>query len=230
MHIAAAAGAVAARTVAIPGRRYECFQSTEQFREADSIARRSLELAAPIAEKHKVPLAVENHKDHRNAERIALFEHISSEYVGACVDTENSVAVLEDPTDTVEAFAPWVHLKDQALQAYRDGFLLADIPLGQGCLDLKKMDSIIRRKKPNARFPLELITRDPLKIPTHTSNYWSTFPDLPAKDLARTLRMVRDNTAKTLKYVSKLSDEAKLATEDAYVRTSLEYARRELDL
>ncbi len=64
-----------------------------------------LEQAAPLAEKHRIPLAVENHKDHRDAQRIALFEHISSEFVGACVDTGNSFALLEDPLETVRRFA-----------------------------------------------------------------------------------------------------------------------------
>ncbi|MCA9212590.1 MAG: TIM barrel protein [Planctomycetales bacterium] len=233
MQTAAAAGATAARTTIIPGRRYEYFDSLEMFREFETRGRRSLELAAPVAEKLKVPLAVENHKDHRNAERVALFEQISSEFVGACVDTGNSIALLEDPVETVEAFAPWahsVHLKDQAVRPYADGFLLADIPLGQGCLDLKKMVSILRTRKPNVNFNLELITRDPLQVPTHSAKYWTTFPTLPAKDLARTLRMVRDHSAENLQYVSKLPLDQQAELEDANVKESLDYARMELGL
>ena len=233
MRTAGDVGVAAVRTTIIPGRRYEYFDSVEQFREYEARGRRALELATPVAEKLKLPLAVENHKDHRNAERVALFEHISSEYVGACVDTGNSVALLEDPIETVKALAPWahsVHLKDQAVQAYDDGFLLADIPLGQGCLDLKQMVTILRNAKPKVQFSLELITRDPLKVPTYTPKYWSTFPDLPAKDLARTMRMVRDRSATELQYLSNMTDQEKLAREDANVRESLDYARAELDL
>ena len=64
------------RTVMIPGRRYERFNSLEEFREFEGRGRQALERAAPIAERHELPLAVENHKDHRNEERVALFEHI----------------------------------------------------------------------------------------------------------------------------------------------------------
>lgn len=233
MRTASEVGVPAARTTIIPGRRYEYFDSLAKFREFDARGRRSLELAAPFAEKYKVPLAVENHKDHRNAERVALFEHISSEYVGACVDTGNSVALLEDPIETVQALAPWahsVHLKDQAVQPYADGFLLGDIPLGQGCFDLKKMVSILRAAKPNVNFSLELITRDPLKVPTHTEEYWATFPDLPAERLAKTLRLVRDRSSDNLQYVSRMNDVEQLAREDANVRESLEYAAKELGL
>ena len=233
MKTAVAVGAKAARTTIIPGRRYEYFESSEMFREYDRRGRKYLELAAPIAEKYRLPVAVENHKDHRDAQRVALFEHISSEFVGACVDTGNSFALLEDPIETVKAFAPWahsVHLKDQALQPYEDGFLLADIPLGQGALDLKKMVDILRKAKPDVHFSLELITRDPLKVPVLTDKYWTTFPDLPASDLARTMRYVRDHATNNLQYITKMSPDEQLAREDANVRESLNYARDHLDL
>ena len=233
MSTAVAAGAQAVRTTIIPGRRYEYFDSLDMFRQFDARGRRSLELAAPIAEKHRLPLAVENHKDHRNDERVALFEYISSEFVGACVDTGNSVALLEDPVETVEALAPWahcVHLKDQAVQLYKDGFLLGDIPLGQGFLDLQRMVAILRRQKPKIHFSLELITRDPLQVPCLTEKYWATFPDLPASDLARTLRAVRVGAAPRLQHISSLSLADRVAQEDMNVRASLDYAADHLGL
>jgi sugar phosphate isomerase/epimerase len=230
---AAAVGAKAVRTTIIPGRRYEYFSSLEMFREFESRGRKSLELAAPIVERHRVPLAVENHKDHRNNQRVALFEHISSEFVGACVDTGNSFALLEDPVETAKALAPWahsVHLKDQAVQMYDDGFLLADIPLGQGFIDLKRIVEILRNEKPEIHFSLELITRDPLKVPVLNDKYWVTFPDLPASDLAKTLKTVRDGTTDNLQVISGLTPEQQLAREDANVRDSLDYARDVLGL
>jgi 3-oxoisoapionate decarboxylase len=233
MQTAARCGALAARTVIIPGRRYEYFDSLDQYREYAERGRRALELAAPVAEKHRVPLAVENHKEQRNDERIALFEHIGSEYVGACVDTGNSFALLEDPIETIEAFAPWahsVHLKDQILAEYDEGFFLGDIPLGQGGFDLKRMVEILRRAKPDIRFTLELITRDPLKVPCLTEKYWATFPELSGVHLARTLRYVRAHAAKDLPYVSMLSPEEQAAREDANVRASLVYARGQLGI
>jgi sugar phosphate isomerase/epimerase len=230
---AAQAGALAIRTTIIPGRRYEFFDSLAMFREYEARGRRSLELATPIVEKHRVPLAVENHKDQRDDDRVELLKHISSPFVGACVDTGNSFALLEDPIATAEKFAPWahsVHLKDQAVQLYDDGFLLGDIPLGQGLLDLKKMVEILRRQKPDIRFSLELITRDPLKVPCLTDKYWATFPNVPGSDLARTLRMVRDGATNNLQQVSSLPPDQQVALEDANVRASLNYAREHLGL
>lgn len=230
---AVAAGARAIRTTIIPGRRYEYFDSLSMWREFNRRGRESLERAAPIVERHRIPLAVENHKDHRDAERVELFERISSEFVGACLDTGNSFALLEDPIATARRLAPWahaVHLKDQAVQPVPRGFLLGDIPLGQGCLPLREMVDIIRGEKPQMRFCLELITRDPLLVPVLEPSYWRTFPDLPARDLARTLRFVREHSASTLPSISDLPPADRLALEDAQVAASLAFARDALDL
>lgn len=233
LRTAVAVGAKAVRTTIIPGRRYEFFDSLEKFNEYGARGRRMLEQAAPLAEKHRIPLAVENHKDHRDEQRIALFEHISSEFVGACVDTGNSFALLEDPLETARRFAPWaksVHLKDQALQPHADGFLLADIPLGQGAMPLPEIVRILKTAKPDIRFSLELITRDPLVVTCLTEKYWSTLPGVPAADLARALRYVRDKQTDNLQYPSTLTPDQQLALEDANVRASLDYARETLHL
>ncbi len=233
IRLAALAGAQAARTVVMPGRRYERFRSLDEFRHFTSRAQTMLELAAPIVEKHRVPLAVENHKDQRIDQRVALLEHIGSDYVGACVDTGNSLALLDDPIEVIEALAPWaktVHLKDQALKPYEDGFLLGDISLGQGAFDLKHMVRILRKANPGIHFALELITRDALKVPCLTDDYWITMPDVPGRDLARTLRFVRMHQADRLQQVSSLAPRQQVALEDANLSASLRYARETLGI
>ncbi|WP_206028749.1 sugar phosphate isomerase/epimerase family protein [Thalassoroseus pseudoceratinae] len=226
-------GVQAARTTIIPGRRYERFKTLDEFRKFEKRGQQMLERAAPVVEKHRVPFAVENHKDQRLDERVALFRHLDNEFIGACVDTGNSFALLDGAYEPIEALAPYVftvHLKDQALQPYNDGFLLGDIPLGQGSFDLKKMVAIIRNAKPNVRFALELITRDPLKVPCLTDGFYSTMPTSRALDLARTLRFVRDHPAKILQQVSTLSPAKQVELEDANVRASIQYAGSELGL
>jgi sugar phosphate isomerase/epimerase len=228
------AGAQAIRVVIIPGRRYERFDSADEFRKFAAAGRKSLELAEPVAARHKMPLAVENHKDQRIPERLALLKHISSEWVGACVDTGNSIALLEDPIEVVEAYAPWahcVHLKDQGVREYEDGFLLADVPLGEGFLDLPKMVAILRKAKPDVCFSFEGITRDPLKVPCLTEKYWATFADVPGRDLARTLRMVRAAAPEEpLPRVSHLTLDGQVRQEEDNVKRSLAYAREHLGL
>ena len=95
----------AVRTVIMPGRRYEQFHSLDEFRQFEARGKQMLERALPIVEKHRVRLAVENHKDQRIDERVALLKQIGSEFVGACVDTGNSFALLDDPIEVVKELA-----------------------------------------------------------------------------------------------------------------------------
>ena len=227
------AGAKVIRVVMIPGRRYERFNSADEFRQAADRGLKSLQLAEPVAARHGVRLAVENHKDQRVPERLEVLKRVSSEYVGACVDTGNSFALLEDPMEVIEAYAPWafsVHLKDQALGEYEDGFLFADVPLGEGFLDLAEMVRILKEAKPQIEFSLELITRDPLKVPCLTEKYRATFADLPARELAHTLRIVRENASDRLPQVSRLPLEEQVKREEENVKRSLAYARDRLGL
>ena len=230
---AAEVGVQAVRTVVMPGRRYEQFKSLAEVREAEVKALKMLELAAPIVTKHRVKLAVENHKDQRIDERLALYKHLSCEFIGATVDTGNSFALLDDPYGAIEALAPYaftIHLKDQALREYEHGFLLADIPLGQGTFDMKRSAAILKRAKPDICMMLELITRDPLKVPCLTDNFWLTMPQVSGNDLARTLRFVREHPAKTLQEVGSLSLEKQVELEDANIAASLKFAREKLGL
>jgi sugar phosphate isomerase/epimerase len=230
---AAEVGVQAVRTVVMPGRRYEQFTSLAEVREAEMKALRMLELAVPIITKHRVRLAVENHKDQRIDERLALYKHLSCEFIGATVDTGNSFALLDDPYGAIEALAPHaftVHFKDQALREHDHGFLLADIPLGQGSFDLQRIAAILTRAKPDIRMVLELITRDPLKVPCLSEKFWATMPQVSGSDLARTVRFVREHPAKSLQEVGSLSLDRQVELEDANIAASLKYAREELAL
>ena len=233
MQTAAMAGARAVRTVLISGRRYERFATRDAYREAAEHGRLALERAARVAERRRVPLAVENHKDQRVDERLPLLKALSSEYVGACVDVGNSFTLLEDPLAVVEAYAPWamsVHLKDQAVAEYDDGFLLADVALGEGYLALKRMVDILRKARPHISFCFETITRDPLKVPYLTEKYWATMPDVSGAEMARTLQTVRRHKATNLPEVSRLPFAAQVAAETENVAKSLRYAAASLGL
>jgi sugar phosphate isomerase/epimerase len=227
------AGAGVVRVVMLPGRRYERFSSREEYLEWTARGVASLELAAKAAARRGVRLALENHKDQRVEERLEVLARVDAAHVGACVDTGNSFALLEDPVEVVRAFASRafsVHLKDQAVREHENGFLFADAALGDGFLDLEEMVRILRGARPDVRFSLETITRDPLEVPCLTEGYWASFGDVPAADLARTLRLVRTHAATGLLSVSGLSLEAQVRLEEDVVTRSLAFARDRLDL
>ena len=228
------AGAGVVRAAMLGGRRYETFDSAEAFRQFAEKSWHSLTLAEPILKKHRVRLAIENHKDRRVPEMLDMLKRISSEYVGVCVDVGNNIALLEEPMAVVDALAPFAfstHLKDMAVQEYEDGFLLSEVPLGEGFLDLKKMAAVLQKANPTIQFNLEMITRDPLKIPCLTRKYWSTMETVPAGQLAGALAMVRKNAAKQpLPHTNGLDLDRQLALEDANVKASFAYARERLGL
>ena len=220
---AKAAGATVMRSAMLSGRRYETFNSAADFEAFRAKSWKSLTLAEPIVKKHSIRLAVENHKDWLIPEFLEMLRKISSEYVGICVDTGNSIALLEDPMAVIDAYAPFAfstHIKDMGVAEYDRGFLLSEVPVGAGFLDLPRMIKTIERANPEIRWNLEMITRDPLEIPYLTDKFWATFKTLPARQLAECVGMVRAHQ-QTLPRVSHLSDRDKLKAEDDNVRQSL---------
>ena len=217
-------------------RRYEEFDSFEAFKTSFEAHRKSVERAEPILRKHKVKLAIENHKGWRAAEHAAWVKQVGSEYVGVCFDFGNNLALCEDPVETYRLLAPltfYVSFKDMAVAPYEEGFLLSEMALGEGMLDIPGMVKGLQQRDPQMIFALEMITRAPLRIPVLTKRYWATFDDrespLPGRDLARILEIVRASK-QTLTTTEGLSPAAALKLEDDLINRSIAYARKNLAL
>jgi sugar phosphate isomerase/epimerase len=223
---------------AMTGRRYEDFDTLDAWKQMFEACQTSVALAEPVLRKHKVKLAIENHKGWRAAEQVAWLKRLGSEWVGVCLDFGNNLSLCEDPTETVRLLAPYAcfaHIKDMAVEEYEDGFLLSEVPFGEGMLDLKGIVQALRQTDPNMIIDLEMITRDPLKIPVYTSKYWATFDDtvspLPGRDLAKVLDLVRKNHPRTpLPKTTGLATGAAIALEDDYNKRCVAYAREHLGL
>ncbi len=228
------AGALCLRSACLGERRYEFFSSLDHWKSfvADSKAR--IARALPILEKARLHLGIENHKDWTVDELLALLKVNESEYLGVCIDTGNNIALLDGPMEVVERLAPYAvctHFKDMAVSEYSEGFLLSEVPLGEGFLDLKRMMETLTRARPQNKLTLEMITRDPLKVPCLSEKYWVTFPDRSGSALARTLTMIRSNKPlHPLPQVENLSPADVIRLEEENVRRCLAYARDRLDL
>ncbi|TAE32589.1 MAG: twin-arginine translocation signal domain-containing protein [Cytophagales bacterium] len=221
------AGARILRTVCSGGRRYEILHAQAEFDQMRKAALTSLQLAEPVLRKHGVRLAVENHKDWRATELVEMLKSISSEWIGATIDFGNNMALLEDPTHVVQTLAPYAvstHVKDMAVERYADGFLLSEVPLGQGVLNLPDLFATCRKANPTVTFNLEMITRDPLEIPCLKPDYWSTMGTVPGSDLANILRYLdRKGQPNPLPRMAGLNPEQKLAIEEQNILTCLAY-------
>ncbi len=219
---------------AMTGRRYEQFSALDAYQKSFEHNQRQVALAEPVLRKYQVRLAIENHKGWRAVEQAAWMKRLASDYVGVHLDFGNNVSFCEDPMFTLETLKPWIfsgHLKDMAVAPYEDGFLLSEVPLGEGFLDLKTMVDKLRQKDPNMVFDLEMITRDPLKVPIYTQKYWATFEDIPARQVARIMEIVEKNPPKKpLPTVTGLSPAAQAKLEEEYNLACIRYARQNLAL
>ncbi len=228
------AGAPCLRTACLDGRRYEEFSKLDEWKSFVAESRARIARALPILEKHRMPMGIENHKDWTAEELLALLKEFSSEYLGACIDTGNNMALLDDPAELVKRLAPFAvntHIKDMAVEEYAEGFLLVEVPLGQGMLDMKRIIETIARARPRTRFTLEMITRNPLRVPCLTQKYWATFPDRNGRFLASALSLVRSHSPRRpLPRLDALDPAARLRLEEDNVKQCLAYARDELGL
>ena len=231
---AKAAGATCFRTGCLSGRRYETFADWTSWQRFVDESKAAIKTAIPVLDREKFPMALENHKDWTTDELLALLKQYSSEYFGVLVDTGNNIALLDEPYSLIEAFAPYAvstHIKDMDWEEAPEGFRLSEVPLGEGRLDMKRVIETIRAKRPATRFILEMITRNPLSIPCLTDKYWATFPDRKAKDLARTLAMVRQRKSKTaLPTFDQLPSIGQWKAEEDNVKQCLNFAREQLAL
>lgn len=181
---AKALGATCVRAVSrtLPGgsgRRYETYTSLAQYEEWQRNANAVVEKVLPIAEKHRIAIALENHKDRAAEEHAAFLKRVSSEWLGSLIDPGNNMSFMEGPEHTVALLAPYakaVSLKDMGVAPYEKGFLLSEVVFGTGCTDQKALFEMVRKHNPKIQATEELITRDPLEVPVLTEEYYRSFP------------------------------------------------------
>jgi 3-oxoisoapionate decarboxylase len=217
------------------GRRYEQFKSAAEFHAFDAQCKAAVRRALPVLTKYKVPLAIENHKGWRSAELAEWVKATGSEYVGVCLDMVNNVALVETPQQTIETLAPYaifVSFKDIGVDFYSDGILLSEVPLGEGLFDLSTFVASMQKRNPKMLFQLEMLTRDPLKVPIFTPGYWNVYDEkspVPPRDLAMLVDWVRKNPPrKPLPKTSGMTPEQQLALEDELNQQSIDYVRSHL--
>jgi len=104
----------------------------------------------PLLRDHELSLTLENEDSglyscHELAE---IFRQVDDPLVGACIDTMNSAAILENPLETVGVLAPYavcIHLKDFTVKRESvSGFSVFGVPVGKGMLDVKAVLSLVR--------------------------------------------------------------------------------------
>lgn len=110
-----------------------------------------IQAAMPAFEKYGVKLALENHTETYADEIIWLMNSISHPLVGICLDTVNSLCVLEGIDDAIRKLAPYAiccHLCDHKLSRDEYGARFHGVAVGDGDIDCKKVMDLIRKVSP----------------------------------------------------------------------------------
>lgn len=220
--------------VAINGRRYEDFSSYKQWKDFYSRWLEVMRQAEPVLKTQGLIVGIENHGDWMADELVEILRQISSPHLGACVDFGNNLALLENPLDVAQRLSPYAVtslLKDMLITFTEDGFLLTDVPLGQGIIPLGKIMEILRKGRSDIHFCLEMITRDPWKIPIKSDKYWATYQQKDEDRIENFKSAILSKTSTApIPKVSGMSSARMLAVEDDNIRKSVSYAKRTLGL
>ncbi|MFO7715210.1 sugar phosphate isomerase/epimerase family protein [Desulfosarcina sp.] len=115
--------------------------------------------ALPLVERTGIRLALENHTETFADEILWLIAQIDHPLVGACVDTVNSMAVLENPEAAVNKLAPYAfcnHFCDHKLDRDQFGIRFHGVALGDGDIDCLKVYKTICKVSPTDRITFEI--------------------------------------------------------------------------
>lgn len=118
-----------------------------------------VEQLLPLCREYDITLAIENYFDLPDLELLSFVAQANDAKVGICLDTANSVGLMEKPIQTAELLAPFVvslHLKDFVITKPVMGFVVSGVPLGQGWLNARAVLEVINRdgRRPNVLLEL----------------------------------------------------------------------------
>ncbi len=143
-----------------------------------------------------VKFAVEVHKDLQAWEFKMFLDEVGTDFVGIYLDTGNPVFVHEHPLTTVETLAPYAltfHLRDSVVYEHPRGVAVHWVPLGEGTVDFKRIIATARDLlRPDVYVYAKPITGRPAQIiPYLEQDYWKSYPNARAEDLARFLSLAK---------------------------------------
>ena len=120
-------------------------QLTDRFHE--------FEKSIPLIEKYGMKIAIENHCDLFADEVVWLVEQLQHPLIGACLDTMNSLVLMEGIEECVKNMAPnayCCHFCDIKIVVDADGTHSIGTAIGQGDIDCVKIMNELRANAPEA--------------------------------------------------------------------------------
>ncbi|MGD8963622.1 MAG: TIM barrel protein [Desulfobacterales bacterium] len=124
----------------------------------EKVARKA-EAAAPVAQSAGVRLCLENHTEAFSDEVLWIINRVNHPYVGACVDTNNSLMVGEDPLTAVRKLAPVSftnHFSDHRIVFDQYGCRITGVATGTGDVPMREVFEVINANPDMTRLNIEV--------------------------------------------------------------------------
>lgn len=112
-----------------------------------------------VAKDLNIRLAIENHATFSSEDLLYIIKTIDDDFVGVCLDTMNSILLLEPPLTTAQALIPYaftVHLKDFTIERYPEYFRIVGVALGEGIVNFPRVIQMLKESKLDPTVHLEL--------------------------------------------------------------------------
>jgi sugar phosphate isomerase/epimerase len=155
----------------------------------------TLRAARPLAEKHGVTLALENHQDLTCDDLLRVVEAVGGPNIGITFDPVNALIVAEDPFAALHRLAPYVrnvHLSDYVAYPSHEGWRLVRCALGEGDLNLRRLLVLLAALAPGAPCQIELVSHSARHVRLLTDAWWRGYP---ARDIREVLPVLREFAA-----------------------------------
>jgi sugar phosphate isomerase/epimerase len=124
----------------------------------EEVARKA-EAAAPVAQNAGVRLCLENHTEAFSDEVLWIINRVNHPYVGACVDTNNSLMVGEDPLSAIRKLAPVAltnHFSDHRIVFDQYGCRITGVATGTGDVPMREAFAVIKANPDMTRLNIEV--------------------------------------------------------------------------
>jgi sugar phosphate isomerase/epimerase len=124
----------------------------------EDIARKA-QAAAPVAQNAGVRLCLENHTEAFSDEVLWIINRVNHPYVGACVDTNNSLMVGEDPLTAIRKLTPVSftnHFSDHRIVFDQYGCRITGVATGKGDVPMREAYQIIKTNPNMKRLNIEV--------------------------------------------------------------------------
>jgi len=175
-----------------------------------------------------VKIAVENHAgDMQSRELKTLVEEAGPDYVGINFDSGNACWTLEDPVLALATLAPHVlttSLRDTAVWESTDGVTTQWTAMGEGCTDLPAFFDLFEKSCPGVTAHIETISGFPRNFPLYRRDFWRSYPDARAADLAAFLSLAKPG--RKIEPFAAPAGENRLKAEQDYQLAELERSLR----